>query len=146
MTTTKTKRPLSGKAAERVKKLSEHLSGARAGSRGAQRLQKNRAMNPLVGVAFHAAARLEAGYELSDLERMLVDAIGQAVSPIGIEAWGNVYRETEGPRKREFLPDVIAEWPLDKPYTMKDLADSLPALKNEVTSQPNVRIVDVANR
>lgn len=43
------------------------------------------------------------------------------------------------------MPDAIAELPIEQPYTIKDLATSLPALSKEVTAQPNVRIVDIAN-
>ncbi|WP_170229851.1 RICIN domain-containing protein [Polyangium fumosum] len=143
-TTTKKERPLSKKATERTNKLRERLSGAREGSLGARRMQKNRAANPLFGAALHAAARLEAGHELSDLERTLVDALEQGISPEEIKAWGKAYRETKGARTREILPDVIADRPIDQPFTMKDLADALPAQVEAVKAQGNVRVVDVA--
>ncbi|UQA55790.1 RICIN domain-containing protein [Polyangium aurulentum] len=143
-TTTKKERPLSKKATERANKLREKLSGARADSRGARRMQKNRAANPLFGAALHAAARLEAGHELSDLERTLVDALGRGISPEEIKAWGKAYRETKGGRTREILPDVIADRPIDQPFTMKDLADALPAQVEAVKAQGNVRVVDIA--
>ncbi|WP_437971484.1 RICIN domain-containing protein [Sorangium sp. So ce260] len=135
---------MSKKATERTNKLREKLSGARADSSGARRMQKNRAANPLFGAALHAAARLEAGHELSDLERTLVDALGRGISPEEIKAWGKAYRETKGARTREILPDVIAERPIDQPFTMKDLADALPAQVEEVKAQANVRVVDIA--
>jgi len=145
MTTTKTEKPLNRSAAARVKKLHERLSGtARADSRSARRMQKNRASNPLFGAALHAAARLDAGLPLSDLEQTLVDALGKGISQKEIKAWGKAYVETKGSRKKEFLPNAIAELPLDEPYTMKDLADALPAQIEEVKAQPNVRVVDIA--
>jgi hypothetical protein len=143
-TTTKTERPLSPRAAGRVNKLREQLSGARADSRAAQRLHKNRASNPLVGVALHAAARLAEGHPLSDLEQSIVDALGTRISPEEIKEWGTAYRETKGSRKNEFLPDAIAALPIETPYTIKDLAISLPELSKEVEAQPNVRVVDIA--
>ncbi|WP_437803047.1 RICIN domain-containing protein [Sorangium sp. So ce693] len=144
-TTTKTEKPLGHSAAERVKKLRDHLSGgATANSRSVGRLQKNRAANPLLGVALHAAARLEAGHELSDLEQDLVDALECGISRQEVKAWGKAYQETQSSRRREFLPDTIAELSLDTAYTLQNLADSLPALTREVAAQPNVRIVDVA--
>lgn len=135
---------LSKKATDRVNKLREKLSGAVPDSRGARTLQRNRAANPLFGAALHAAARLEAGHELSDLERTLVDALGKGISEQEIKAWGKAYRETKGARTREILPDVVAEWPIDEPFTMKDLADALPAQVEQVKAQPNVRVVDIA--
>ncbi|MDI1435638.1 RICIN domain-containing protein [Polyangium sorediatum] len=142
--TTKKERPLSKKATERANKLREKLSGAREGSLGARRMQKNRAANPLFGAALHAAARLEAGHELSDLERTLVDALEKGISQEEIKAWGKAYRETKGARAREILPDVIADRPIDQPFTMRDLADALPAQVEAVKAQANVRVVDIA--
>ncbi|WP_438007372.1 RICIN domain-containing protein [Sorangium sp. So ce321] len=144
-TTTTKERPLSKKTTERVNKLREKLSGATAGSLGARRMQKNRAANPLFGAALHAAARLEAGHELSDLEHTLVDALGKGFGQQEIKAWGKAYRETKGAHTREIVPDVIADRPIDQPFTMKDLADALPAHVEAVMAQGNVRVVDIAN-
>ncbi|WP_437929104.1 RICIN domain-containing protein [Sorangium sp. So ce291] len=143
-TTAETERPLSKKATERANKLREKLSGARAGSLAVQRMQKNRAANSLFGAALHAAARLEAGHELSDLESTLVEALGKGISAKEIKTWGKAYRETKGAGAREILPEVIADRPIDQPFTMKDLADALPAQVEEVKAQANVRVVDIA--
>ncbi|MDC3960550.1 RICIN domain-containing protein [Polyangium jinanense] len=42
------------------------------------------------------------------------------------------------------MPDVIADRPIDQPFTMRDLADALPAQVEAVKAQGNVRVVDIA--
>ncbi|MFI7226282.1 hypothetical protein ACIBO5_23970 [Nonomuraea angiospora] len=48
-------------SAERVTRLREQLSDARAETRAARRLRQSPAANTLIGAALHAAARREQG-------------------------------------------------------------------------------------
>ncbi|MBC2879224.1 MULTISPECIES: hypothetical protein [Streptomyces] len=60
-------------AEERLSRLRARMPGERADTRAGRRMRLSRAGNTLVGAGPHAAARQDAGHELTDLERALLE-------------------------------------------------------------------------
>ncbi|MET8631012.1 hypothetical protein ABZW30_46280 [Kitasatospora sp. NPDC004669] len=131
-------------AEERAERLSAMLSGTRAQTRAGRRMQMNRPGNLLFGVLLHAAARLDRGLPLTDLEQRLVDTAGKYLPAGELPGLGRVYGEACARGPIAVLPRVITDLPLEKGFGSADLTAALPALAEEITAQPNVRIVDVS--
>ncbi|MFK0252104.1 hypothetical protein [Streptomyces sp. NPDC090445] len=131
-------------AEQRLDRLSAALSGTRAQSRSDRRLKMNRPGNILFGVLLHAAARLDKGLPLTDLEQRLVDAVSKHV-PVGeLTGFGRVYHDACARGSIAMLPQAITSLPVETGYTKDDLVAATPALIEEINAQPNVRIVDVS--
>lgn len=127
---------------ERLSRLRGQLSGERAESRSGRRMRLSRAGNTLVGAGLHAAARKGVGQELTDLEQMLLTAMGTVLDGEEITAFGRVYQEEGSARGvRELFPEVIASRPLTEGLSFEELVKDLPALGQEIAAQPNASLV-----
>ncbi|MBE1586665.1 hypothetical protein ACFPOI_50895 [Nonomuraea angiospora] len=78
--------------------MREQLSDARAETRAARRLRQSPAANTLIGAALHAAARREQGLELTELEQLLVGAMGTVLAEEEITEFGRIYQEETSSR------------------------------------------------
>lgn len=92
----------------------------------------------------HAASRLEAGLELTDLEARMVAPLRLLMSQEEVHAFGRLYREETSARSTAAVfPDAIISRPVADGYVMADLAKDLPGLREETLAQANVSVVDV---
>ncbi|MFE4857635.1 hypothetical protein [Streptomyces sp. NPDC056670] len=113
-------------------------------SRSSNRMERNRPANVLAGTALHAAARLEQGLELSDLEQDLLEVMRAFVGEEEIAACGQAYRQASPRTAASLFPEQISRLPVETPYTFEDLRQDLPVLAGQILAQPNVSIVDVS--
>ncbi|MFJ3206067.1 hypothetical protein [Streptomyces sp. NPDC086989] len=91
------------------------------------------------------AARLEAGMELSDLERSLIDGLRLGMAEDEIREMGRVFtEETSVKGAPQLFPDSLLQRGIAEGYTEADLFKDLPQVRDEVLAQPNVSLVDVA--
>lgn len=132
---------------ERLEKLRATLSGARAETRSGRRICLNRPANLLYGVALHAAARLDKGLPLTDLEERMIGLVSELVPEKDeIAALGRVYREATARGAIDVLPEQITSRPLEVGYSFADLKADMPAIVEALRAQPNVNIVDLSKR
>ncbi|MFG2715308.1 hypothetical protein ACGFX2_32810 [Streptomyces goshikiensis] len=129
-------------AEERLSRLRAQLSGVRSGTRADRGLRLSRGGNALIGASLHAAARKDAGMELTGLEQLLVGAMGAVVSEEEVAAFGRVYlEEASRAGAKDLFPDVLASRPLEEGYRIEDLVGDLPAFGVEIAAQPNTSVV-----
>ncbi|MCM2422907.1 hypothetical protein [Streptomyces sp. RKAG293] len=130
--------------AERLERLRGQLQGSPVGTRAAQRTQPSQGSNLLLGVMLHAAARLEAGLELTDLEARMVAPLRLLLSEEEVHDFGRVYREENTARSTAaVLPQVLTVRTVADGYSMEDLVKDLPALREEILGQANVSVIDL---
>ncbi|WP_051852977.1 Kelch repeat-containing protein [Streptomyces aureocirculatus] len=99
----------------------------------------------LYGVLLRAAARLDAGHELTDLEGMLLAPLAHMLSQDEIREMGRVYAEAGSMRHApEMFPQAVSARTLADGFSLADLLKELPAAQ-DVSGQPNIRVVDVAS-
>ncbi|MYR14527.1 hypothetical protein GTY62_38840 [Streptomyces sp. SID724] len=128
---------------DRLERLRALLSGARAQEQTRLTLGPGSYGNALMGAMLHGADRMRQGHEPTDLERLLLDAVGSVFSEEEIKAWGGVYREVAGAGGQSaVLPQMFAGRPVEEGYSVEDLKRDLPALVDEAMSMPNTQIVD----
>ncbi|GGU48768.1 hypothetical protein [Streptomyces violascens] len=90
------------------------------------------------------AARLDAGLELTDLERRLVDCVAPVLEPDEILDFGRVFaQESEAGHTRQVLPEVLTARGITEGYSEADLSKDLAALGDEVRAEANLNVVDV---
>lgn len=132
--------------AERLERLRGQLQGHPAvGTRAAQRTQPGPGSNLLLGVMLHAAARLEAGLELTDLEARMLAPLRLLMSEDDVRDFGRVYREETAARSTAaVLPQTLTSRTVADGYAMEDLVKDLPALREEILGQDNVSVVDLS--
>ncbi|OKI49063.1 hypothetical protein [Streptomyces sp. MJM1172] len=129
---------------ERLERLRGQLQGRPVGTRAAQRTQPSPGTNLLLGVMLHAAARLEAGLELTDLEARMVAPLQLLLPESEVHAFGRVYRDEHTARTTaSVLPQVLTGRTLADGYAMEDLVKDLPSLREETLGQANVSVVDL---
>ncbi|MFI1259014.1 hypothetical protein ACH4U6_35315 [Streptomyces netropsis] len=130
---------------ERVERLRAQLRG-RPVSRRAQKIASApRDSRLLYGVLLRAAARLDQGLELTDLEASLLAPLAHMLSQEEIRELGRVYAEEGTARQTtEMFPQVLAGRKLDEGYSLADLLEDLPTMAS-VSTQPNVHVVDIAS-
>ncbi|MFI5617802.1 hypothetical protein [Streptomyces sp. NPDC051567] len=132
-------------AAERLERLRGQLRGRPVGPRAAQRTQPSPGSNLLLGVMLHAAARLEAGLELTDLEARMVAPLRLLLPEEEVHGFGRLYREESTARTTAaVLPEVLTRRTVDDGYSMEDLVKDLPSLREEILAQANVSVVDLS--
>ncbi|WP_181794019.1 hypothetical protein [Streptomyces sp. WELS2] len=132
---------------ERLERLRAQLQGRPAGARRAQRAEPSRNARLLLGVMLRGAARLDAGMELTDLERRLVDGVCRLLDEEEVREFGRVFlAETTAQGAPQLFPDTLTGRGLAEGYSQADLLKDLPTLAADVLAQPNVSIVDVAGR
>ncbi|MFI1675970.1 hypothetical protein [Streptomyces sp. NPDC020607] len=131
---------------ERLERLRGQLQGnAVVGTRAHRRTQPSPGSNLLLGVMLHAAARLEAGLELTDLETRMVAPLRMLLTEDQVHEFGRVYREENAARSTAaVLPQVLVGRTVTDGYAMQDLVKDLPALREETLGQANVSVVDLS--
>ncbi|GLW53715.1 MULTISPECIES: hypothetical protein [Streptomycetaceae] len=131
--------------AERLERLRGKLRGTPVvGTRAAQRTQPSRGSHLLLGVMLHAAARLEAGLELTDLETRMLAPLRLLLSEEEVRDFGRVYREENTARSTAAVfPEVLTGRAVEQGYAVADLVKDLPALREEILAQANVNLVDL---
>ncbi|MFF3863306.1 hypothetical protein [Streptomyces sp. NPDC002209] len=98
----------------------------------------------LYAAMLHAAARLDAGGELTELEASLVGTMTQVLPEEEARELGRVYEEeTSAPGAPQLFPDSLTRRPVTKGYTSEDLMADLAAFQDEIAAQPNVNIIDL---
>ncbi|MCX5377395.1 hypothetical protein [Streptomyces sp. NBC_00091] len=130
---------------ERLERLRGELQGKPVGTRSARHIQPSRGSNLLLGVMLHAAARLEAGLELTDLEERMVAPLRLLLPEEEVHDFGRLYREETSARTTAaVLPEVLTRRTVADGYAMEDLIKDLPALREEILAQANVSVVDLS--
>ncbi|MFJ7063575.1 hypothetical protein ACIQVA_39020 [Streptomyces microflavus] len=129
---------------ERLARLRANLGDDPKVSRSANRMRMNRPANVLAGATLHAAARQEAGLELSDLEQGLVEVMRAFVTDEEIAGCGQAWRQASASTTASLFPQQITALPVETPYAFEDLAADLPGLAAQILAQPNVSIVNLA--
>ncbi|KIZ18470.1 hypothetical protein [Streptomyces natalensis] len=130
---------------ERIERLKALLVGESRSRRAGAALSSapDRSKNLMLGVLLHGANRLREGFELTDLEQVLVDALSTIVDTEEVKAWGGAYRETVAAAGADklILPLLITlRWPRYG-YSFNDLRSQLPKLRQEAWEAPNVSLV-----
>ncbi|WP_159400345.1 hypothetical protein [Streptomyces sp. XY431] len=132
--------------AERLERLRGQLRGEPLGARAAQRTPASRGSGLLFGVMLHAASRLEAGLELTDVEETLVRPLRLLLDEEEVHAFGRLFRqENAAGVTASVLPGTLTGRTVAEGYTSADLLKDLPALREEVLAQPNVSTVDLSS-
>ncbi|MFI6956427.1 hemopexin repeat-containing protein [Nocardia sp. NPDC050408] len=123
----------------------DRLRGLVEGSSASKRVQHAGPGNFLMGVALHAAARADRAMELSDIERLLVEALDQLLPADEIAEAGQIFTQAQARGATSLFPSKVAAMSVDTSYTGADLLADLPALGAQVLTQPNCSVVDVAD-
>ncbi|MBT2385669.1 hypothetical protein [Streptomyces sp. ISL-11] len=99
--------------------------------------------NVLFGAALHAADRLRAGEQATDLEEMLLKVLRAAVPDEEIKGWGQVYREAVTARGRlAGVPEALTGRPVSEGYSLADWAKDLGPAGEEWMAQSNTALID----
>ncbi|MGW0897639.1 hypothetical protein ACWD0G_11690 [Streptomyces goshikiensis] len=97
----------------------------------------------LLGVFLHGADRLRQGHEPTDLEQLMLDAVGSVLSEEETQAWGRVYREVaDSGATMAVVPQAFAHRPVSEGYSMADLRSDLPDIVAEAMAAGNTQILD----
>lgn len=132
---------------ERLERLRGLLSGQRTQDRAARALTLGQggSGNMLLGALLHGADRLRQGQTPTDLEQILLNAVGAQLSGAETRQWGGVYRELVDAQGRvALLPERITSRPVTQGYSMADLRQDLPRLQADALACPTVQIVSPA--
>lgn len=99
----------------------------------------------LVGAALHAAERSRLGKAPTDLERVLLKALGDLMPQADVHASGQEYRAAVADLGAlDIVPASVTSRPLTSGYTLADFKAGLPATGREAVTLPNAAIVDPA--
>ncbi|MFD5513592.1 hypothetical protein ACFWIB_38470 [Streptomyces sp. NPDC127051] len=130
---------------ERVERLKGLLTGQSSSTRAVRALSPGDGYaNLLLGAALHGADGRRQGRTLTDLEGLLVDALGTIMEDAELKEWGRAYRETvQGSPMTLIVPKVIADLPAGTGYSVADLERVLPQLSAEVAKAPNVNLLSL---
>ncbi|WP_371250608.1 hypothetical protein [Nonomuraea sp. AD125B] len=105
-------------------------------------MRLSRSGNTLIGASLHAAARKAKGLELTELEQLLVGAMGTVLAQEEIAEFGRIYQEETSPTTaRELFPDTITGRPLTKGLSIEELVTDFPRIGAEIAAQPNASLV-----
>ncbi|UQI46006.1 hypothetical protein M1P56_17440 [Streptomyces sp. HU2014] len=97
----------------------------------------------LFGALLRAAARLDAGMELTDLEARLLAPLGHMFSEEELREVGRVFTEESSVRHApQVFPQTLVARPLAEGYSTADLVKDLPQME-DVSAQPNINVVDI---
>ncbi|MEV0544800.1 hypothetical protein [Nocardia salmonicida] len=97
-----------------------------------------------MGVGLRAVARQEQGLELSDLEKLLLAALGKLLPAEEISEAGRLFAEAQQQGSAAGFSSVT-QLPLTSPYSTADLTAELPALGQQVLTQPNCSVVEIGD-
>ncbi len=131
---------------ERVERLKGLLTGRSPSARAARALSREDGYgNLLLGVALHGADGRRQGRALTDLEGLLVDALGTIMDEAELKAWGAAYRETvqSAAPGTLIVPKVVSDLPAAAGFAVADLERVLPQLSAEVAKAPNVCLLSL---
>ncbi|KPI23485.1 hypothetical protein OV450_7407 [Actinobacteria bacterium OV450] len=130
---------------DRVERWRALLSGTDSSGIWGQALRKSGEVNLLTGVWLHAAARAEQGFELTALERSVLEPLEKVVGAQEVRAVGRVYREHRGDGKPVALvPRVVTERSLKEGFGQEAYRAALVELLPQIMALPNVAVVDRA--
>jgi hypothetical protein len=129
----------------RLERLRAQLQGRPAvQGRGAPRVRPGRGAHLLLGVMLRGAARLDAGLELSELERHLVDCLGLLLEKDEVRDFGRVFNEeVAAGNARQTLPETVTDRVLSEAYSEAHLREDLALLGGEIRAEANLSVVDV---
>ncbi|WP_406240425.1 hypothetical protein [Streptomyces anulatus] len=129
---------------ERIERLKALLTGQSASGRTRAAVASGEYGSLLFGVALHGA-EARGSRALTDLERLLVDALATVVDAEELTQWGSAYRETvrTADPARLTVPAVIAERPVASGFAIADLESELPHLAKAALAAPNVSLVSL---
>ncbi|WP_406275193.1 hypothetical protein OH799_02665 [Nocardia sp. NBC_00881] len=113
------------------------LSGLMDGSSASRRVQHVGPRNFLMGVALRAAARACRVLELSDQERLLVDALDRLLPAAEIAEAGGIFTEAHARGGAVLFPPRVSAIAVETSYAGADLLRDLPVLGKQVLTQPN---------
>ncbi|MFH9554733.1 hypothetical protein [Streptomyces sp. NPDC017435] len=133
--------------AEGAVRLREMLRGPAAASesRFMRGLRQGREQGVLVGAALHAAERSRQGKAPTDLERVLLKALGDLMPQADVHACGQEYRSAVADLGAlDIVPASVTSRPLTSGYTLADFKARLPVIGREAVTLPNAAIVDPA--
>ncbi|MFE2149235.1 hypothetical protein ACFXAO_04280 [Streptomyces lavendulae] len=86
---------------------------------------------------------MRQGDEPTDLEKLVMDAVGPVLSEEELQAWGGVYRDAaEAGGPLAVVPQTFASRSADQGYSIEDLRGDLPQIIADTMAAPNVQIVD----
>ncbi|ARP69075.1 hypothetical protein LK07_04035 [Streptomyces pluripotens] len=128
---------------EQVERLKALLTGQSSRARTNRALAGGGMGNLLLGVALHGADRVREGQTPTDLERLLVDAMGTVLEQADVKEWGRAYRETvrDAAPGSLIVPQVIAERPVTSGFALTDLPQVVPELTRAAQAAPNVSLL-----
>ncbi|AYV32324.1 hypothetical protein EES41_36815 (plasmid) [Streptomyces sp. ADI95-16] len=129
---------------ERIERLKALLTGKSSSGRvGAALSSSGTYGNLLLGVALHGADRVREAKTLTDLERLLVDALGTVIEAAEVKEWGAAYRATVRTAAPGTLivPEEITKRPSSTGYSMVDLEQVMPQLTKEAFEAPNLSLL-----
>ncbi|MEU5645749.1 hypothetical protein [Streptomyces milbemycinicus] len=127
---------------ERLERLRGLLSGAREEECAGRAAGPDSYGHLLMGAMLHGADRWRQGQEPTDLERLLLDAVGSVLSEEETKAWGGVYREVASGSRMALLPQAFADRPVESGYALEDLQRDLPEIVAEAMAAGNTQIID----
>ncbi|MFE5494769.1 hypothetical protein ACFQ7Z_33100 [Streptomyces virginiae] len=128
---------------DRLERLRGLLSGSRAKEGVGRALGQGAFGNVLVGAMLHGADRMRQGHEPTDLEKLVLDAVGTVLSGDELKAWGGVYREAvEAGGRLAVVPQTFASRSVEEGYSIEDLRADLPQIIADAMAAPNVQIID----
>ncbi|MGY5135295.1 hypothetical protein ACWGJW_23340 [Streptomyces nigrescens] len=127
---------------ERLARLKGLLTGTR-GTRAAQALRSSGAGNVLIGALLHAADRLRAGHQATDLEQKLLAVLRTKVPDAEIREWGRVYREAVNQLGENVavVPRALSTRPVASGYSFSDLRSGWGPVVAETMARKNARVV-----
>ncbi|MFJ7779404.1 hypothetical protein [Streptomyces yangpuensis] len=126
---------------DRLARVRGLLSGTTADGAG-PRAQSSYG-NVLMGVFLHGADRLRQGHEPTELEQLMLDAVGSALSEEEMQAWGGVYREVaDSGAAMAVVPQAFAHRPVSEGYSIADLRSDLPDIVADAMAAGNTQILD----
>ncbi|MER5807802.1 hypothetical protein ABT143_06335 [Streptomyces sp. NPDC002033] len=75
----------------------------------------------------HGADRVRQGHEPTDLEKLVLDAVGTVLTEDELKAWGGVYREAlDAGGALAVVPQTFANRTVEEGYSIEDLRADLP--------------------
>ncbi|RKT02335.1 hypothetical protein BX286_0229 [Streptomyces sp. 3211.6] len=91
----------------------------------------------------HGADRVRQGKTPTDLEQLLLNALGTVVSDPEARLWGQTYRQlVEAQGRLTTIPEVVTSRSVDRGYAMADLRQDMRHVVAGAMACPNVQIVD----
>ncbi|MGW1505839.1 sialidase family protein [Streptomyces mirabilis] len=133
--------------AEGAVRLREMLRGTATASesRFMRGLRQGQEQGVLVGAALHAAERSRQGKAPTDLERVLLKALGDLMPQADVHACGQEYRSAVADLgSLDIVPASVTSRPLTSGYTLADFKERLPVIGREAVTLANGAIVDPA--